>query len=113
MPGQIPQNAPNAENMVQSKDVPSMTPGRAALIVLIRQCLSGLLDPFISLLEIHKLMYFLSQRVKSISQLTVLWPRDGCLNCPDLILKTGSAHLIGVEEVLDFVRAAVPKECHH
>lgn len=36
-----------------------MTPGRAALVELMRRYLSALLDPSISLLEIHKLMYFL------------------------------------------------------
>jgi hypothetical protein len=38
-----------------------MTPGRAALIGLIHRYLAGLLDPFVSLLEIHKLMYFLQE----------------------------------------------------
>jgi O-acetyl-ADP-ribose deacetylase (regulator of RNase III) len=38
-----------------------MTPGRAALLVLIDQYLSTLCDPFITLLEIHKLMYFLQE----------------------------------------------------
>ena len=44
---------------VSSKKVPSMTPGRAALVGLMQQYLSGLLDPFVTLLEVHKLMYFL------------------------------------------------------
>ncbi len=39
--------------------VPKMTPGRAALVGLIRSYLSGMMDTSISLLEIHKLMYFL------------------------------------------------------
>jgi O-acetyl-ADP-ribose deacetylase (regulator of RNase III) len=38
--------------------VPKMTPGRAALVGLIDRYLAGLLDPFVSLLEVHKLMYF-------------------------------------------------------
>jgi len=42
-----------------STDVPKMTPGRAALVCLISRYLQGLLDPFITLLEVHKLMYFL------------------------------------------------------
>ena len=41
--------------------VPKMTPGRAALVVLINRYLSGLLDPFVTLLEIHKLMYFMQE----------------------------------------------------
>ena len=42
-----------------STDVPRMTPGRAALVCLMDRYLEALLDPFITLLEIHKLMYFL------------------------------------------------------
>ena len=38
---------------------PKMTIGQAALIALMDRYLKGLLDPFVSLLEIHKLMYFL------------------------------------------------------
>ena len=43
------------------KAVPRMTPGRAALIGLMRRYLAGLLDPFVSLLEVHKLMYFMQE----------------------------------------------------
>lgn len=38
-----------------------LTPGRAALVGLIHRYLEGLLDPFITLLEVHKLMYFLQE----------------------------------------------------
>jgi O-acetyl-ADP-ribose deacetylase (regulator of RNase III) len=40
---------------------PNMTTGRAALIGLVRRYLAGLLDPTVSLLEVHKLMYFLQE----------------------------------------------------
>lgn len=40
---------------------PSMTPGRAALVGLMDGYLGGLLDPFVSLLEVHKLMYFMQE----------------------------------------------------
>lgn len=40
---------------------PKMTAGRAGLIGLMNRYLNGLLDPFISLLEVHKLMYFLQE----------------------------------------------------
>ena len=40
---------------------PKMTIGRAALISLMQRYLDGLIDPFISLLEVHKLMYFLQE----------------------------------------------------
>jgi O-acetyl-ADP-ribose deacetylase (regulator of RNase III) len=38
---------------------PQMTVGRAALVALMSRYLRGLLDPTMSLLEVHKLMYFL------------------------------------------------------
>ena len=43
------------------KNAPNMTPGRAAMVELIRRYLDGLLDPFVTLLEIHKLMYFMQE----------------------------------------------------
>jgi O-acetyl-ADP-ribose deacetylase (regulator of RNase III) len=49
-----------------SKDVPDMTPGRAALIGLMQRYLNGLLDPFITLLEVHKLMYFMQAAGESL-----------------------------------------------
>lgn len=54
-----PVGAPDSEKMVRNQDVPQMTPGRAALVQLMHQYLGGLLDPFVTLLELHKLMYFL------------------------------------------------------
>lgn len=52
-----PIGAPEA--VVKNRKVPAMTPGRAALIALINRYLQGLLDPFVTLLELHKLMYFM------------------------------------------------------
>ena len=43
----------------RSSDVPKMTAGRAALLGLMDRYLAALMDPSISLLEVHKLMYFL------------------------------------------------------
>lgn len=42
----------------KARKVPGMTPGRAVLIGLMDRYLAGLLDPFVTLLEVHKLMYF-------------------------------------------------------
>ena len=56
-----PGGAPNADKMVSNREVPKMTPPRAALIALIHRYLGGLLDPFVTLLEIHKLMYFMQE----------------------------------------------------
>lgn len=54
-----PQSAPAAEKMVHNREVPKMTAGRAALVELMRRYLGGLLDPYVTLLEVHKLMYFM------------------------------------------------------
>lgn len=43
----------------RSTPVPKMTPGRAALVGLMHRYLGGYLDPFVTLLEVHKLMYFM------------------------------------------------------
>jgi O-acetyl-ADP-ribose deacetylase (regulator of RNase III) len=45
----------------RSSDVPTMTAGRAALLGLMDRYLAALMDPSISLLEVHKLMYFLQE----------------------------------------------------
>ena len=54
-----PGGAPEASAMPNRTERPKMTVGQAALIALMDRYLKGLLDPFVSLLEIHKLMYFL------------------------------------------------------
>lgn len=54
-----PNGAPDPKVIARTKDVPKMTAGRAALVVLMHRYLAGLMDPFVSLLEVHKLMYFL------------------------------------------------------
>ncbi len=54
-----PNGAPDAATLARTRDVPTMTPGRAALVGLIHRYLGGLLDPFVTLLEVHKLMYFM------------------------------------------------------
>lgn len=45
----------------RSEKVPNMTPGRAALVGLMQRYLDGLLDPSVTLLEVHKLMYFMEE----------------------------------------------------
>lgn len=54
-----PSGAPADGRANRSTEVPKMTAGRAALVTLMRRYLGALLDPSISLLEVHKLMYFL------------------------------------------------------
>ena len=43
----------------QAKELPRMTAGRAALVGLIDRYIRALLDPFVTLLEVHKLLYFM------------------------------------------------------
>ena len=54
-----PRGAPAPERMVRNRRTPEMTAARAALVGLIHRYRKGLLDPFVTLLEVHKLMYFL------------------------------------------------------
>ncbi len=56
-----PGNSPAAEEMPKGKRIPHMTAGRAALIGLIRRYLAAAMDPWVTLLEIHKLMYFMQE----------------------------------------------------
>lgn len=56
-----PSGAPRSEEMVHSREVPTMTSGRAVLVELMNRYLLGLLDPFVTLLEVHKLMYFMQE----------------------------------------------------
>lgn len=56
-----PGKAPAAEAMAVTTEVPKMTTGRAALLGLMNQYLSAVMDPFVSLLELHKLMYFMQE----------------------------------------------------
>ena len=51
--------ATDARDMVKAVQAPRMTAGRAALVGLVDRYLAALMDPFVSLLEIHKLMYFM------------------------------------------------------
>lgn len=50
-----------APEVVRSRDVPNMTPGRAALVTLMHRYLQGLMDPFVTLIEVQKLMYFMQE----------------------------------------------------
>jgi O-acetyl-ADP-ribose deacetylase (regulator of RNase III) len=56
-----PHATPSVGQDVRKGKAPAMTPGRAALVGLMDRYLAGLLDPFVSLLEVHKLMYFMQE----------------------------------------------------
>ena len=53
---------PNSDPVTtKSREVPNMTSGRAALVVLMNRYLGGLMDPFVTLIEVQKLMYFMQE----------------------------------------------------
>ena len=54
-----PRGEPAAFEHARAGKAPPMTTGRAALVKLMEQYLRGLMDPFVTLLEVHKLMYFM------------------------------------------------------
>jgi O-acetyl-ADP-ribose deacetylase (regulator of RNase III) len=56
-----PTGAPDAERMVKQAEAPRMTVGRAALLGLMDRYRRAVMDPDVSLLEIHKLMYFMQE----------------------------------------------------
>jgi hypothetical protein len=56
-----PSGAPLPDEMARTKQTPAMTEGRALLLGLMRRYLAAVMDPTISLLEIHKLMYFMQE----------------------------------------------------
>ena len=60
-----PTGAPASVVSTSSSPVTKMTEGRAALVGLMQRYLAGLMDPFISLLEVHKLLYFMQEAGES------------------------------------------------
>src|SRR5450759_694733 len=56
-----PSGPPEPAEMVRERKAPNMTPGRAVLIELMARYLGAVMDPFVTLLEIHKLMYFMQE----------------------------------------------------
>jgi O-acetyl-ADP-ribose deacetylase (regulator of RNase III) len=56
-----PHDASAAPLVTASREVPRMTAGRAALVMLMHRYLAGLMDPFVTLLEVHKLLYFMQE----------------------------------------------------
>ena len=54
-----PVGPPEATAIARDPALPRMTRGRAALIGLMERYLRAMLDPYITLLEVHQLMYFM------------------------------------------------------
>jgi O-acetyl-ADP-ribose deacetylase (regulator of RNase III) len=61
-----PTGAPAAEEMPKAEKAPHLTVGRASLLGLMRQYLAAVMTPSVSLLEIHKLMYFMQEAGESL-----------------------------------------------
>ena len=53
-----PKGAPSVHAMARKAKNPGMTRGRAVLVSLMERYLAGVMDPWVTLLEVHKLMYF-------------------------------------------------------
>jgi O-acetyl-ADP-ribose deacetylase (regulator of RNase III) len=64
-----PAGAPKSAVMPNRTTRPKLTLGQAALVGLMDRYLKGLLDPVVSLLEIHKLMYFLKAAGENLPRL--------------------------------------------
>ena len=56
-----PKGAPPSAEMPRRTVRPRMTEARAILVTLMDRYLKGLLDPFVTLLEVQKLMYFMQE----------------------------------------------------
>ena len=54
-----PGEVSDARSVARTKKSPKMTAARAALVLMMNRYLRGLLDPFVTLVELHKLMYFM------------------------------------------------------
>ena len=89
-----PAGAPSAHDMRSSSVVPKMTPGRAALVVLMERYLSGLLDPFVTLLEVHKLMYFMQEAGQPLKLNYAQAPYGPFAQNLSHVLKAVEGHLI-------------------
>ncbi len=89
-----PGGAPDAGRMVRNREVPNMTPGRAALVELMDRYLGGLLDPFVTLLEVHKLMYFMQEAGEPLKLRYVKAPYGPFGENLGHVLKAIEGHLI-------------------
>lgn len=91
-----PVATPSAKAMPNRTERPKMTPGQAALIVLMDRYLKGMLDPFVSLLEIHKLMYFLQASGQNLRLNFVAKPRGPyATNLRQVLMRMEKHYLVG------------------
>ena len=62
-----PSSSPKPETMSRTDKLPKMTISRAALIGLMDRYQRGLLAPYMTLMELHKLMYFMQEAGEELS----------------------------------------------
>lgn len=89
-----PKGAPAADSMRHSREVPRMTAGRAALVELMNRYIRGLLDPAITLLEVHKLMYFMQAAGENLRLKYVQAPYGPYAENLRHVLRTIEGHLV-------------------
>lgn len=89
-----PKGAPESDTMQHSRNVPAMTAGRAALVELMNRYVRGLLDPAITLLEVHKLMYFMQEAGEPLRLKYVQAPYGPYAENLRHVLKAIEGHLV-------------------
>jgi O-acetyl-ADP-ribose deacetylase (regulator of RNase III) len=89
-----PNGAPDAQTMSHIREVPKMTAGRAALVILMQRYLNGLLDPFVTLLEVHKLLYFMQEAGQNLRLQYTKAPYGPYAENLRHVLKAVEGHLI-------------------
>jgi O-acetyl-ADP-ribose deacetylase (regulator of RNase III) len=102
---------------LSSRPVPKMTPGRAALVGLMNRYLGALLDPFVTLLEVHKLMYFMQEAGEPLRLRYVVGPYGPYAENLRHVLHSIEGHLVAgyadggdsPDKQLELVPGAVPE----
>lgn len=89
-----PAGPPAVHEMARAPSPPKITPGRAALVGLMRRYLAGLMDPFVSLLEVHKLMYLMQEAGEPLRLRYVKAPYGPYAENLRHVLATVEGHLI-------------------
>lgn len=79
---------------VKSREIPAMTAGRAALVSLISRYLNGFLDPVITLLEVHKLMFFMQEAGQPLRLKYAKAPRGPYAENLRHVLRAVEGHLV-------------------
>jgi O-acetyl-ADP-ribose deacetylase (regulator of RNase III) len=89
-----PSGAPDLAALARNKKVPTITPGRAALVSLLQRYLNGLMDPFVTLIEAHKLMYFMQEAGEDLRLSYVKGPYGPYAEKLRFVFKDIEGHLI-------------------